>query len=507
MLRDYQIRTIKQLFQVIREGSRSVLVVVPCGGGKSTIFSKVCELCEQNEKKVLFVVHSRKLVSQFKERLWSQFGIRSGTIMSGVKENRRHNIQVASIMSLNNRQKPDADVVIIDEAHRAKSESYVKLAEMYGDKVLIGLTATPERRDGSGLGDIFSSIINPVKMRELIEKGFLVKTKMYAPFVELDFTDVSVKRGDYDEQQMLEKFESQIAYSEVVRMYKENANGKRAISFNISRAHAANMVDAFNAAGVPSAYIDGDTPDDERERIIAAFKKRDILHIANIAVFIEGVDIPEAECAILNRKTKSKMYYVQMIGRVQRPDNANGKIEAIVLDMGQNYYEHGFVEDYDMQEFVLAKGKKKLNKQEEPKTKVCDNCGVVNALNTSKCKDCGTPFKIKEVVVEPVRGVKMRVLERDGVILEQIATKPYKWTKSAPVGMLLLIEVVKGYKKGWAVFNYKDRDEKYKNLSYSQVMYILEQEEHVMELAKLRREIHTGVGIKEGKKKVSWSGF
>ena len=177
MLRDYQIGTINQLFAEIRNGNKRVLVVLSCGAGKSTIFSQVCKMAQDGGRKVLFVVHRKKLVHQFKERLQKQFGVGSGLILAGNKENRRWNVQVASIQTLVGRDFPEADLIIFDESHHIKSNQFMKVVDHYSDKVLVGLTATPERLDGSGLGDVFTSLINPIKMDQLIAKGFLVKTK------------------------------------------------------------------------------------------------------------------------------------------------------------------------------------------------------------------------------------------------------------------------------------------------------------------------------------------
>lgn len=117
MLREYQSETVKQLFQKLREGKKRILVVLSCGAGKSTIFSHVCHLAEKGGRRVLFVVHRKKLVHQFKERLEKQFNVESGLLLSGHNEERHHSIQVASIQSLMNREFPEADLIIFDEAH------------------------------------------------------------------------------------------------------------------------------------------------------------------------------------------------------------------------------------------------------------------------------------------------------------------------------------------------------------------------------------------------------
>jgi len=163
-LRDYQERAIQMLYQSIKEGNRRLVWCMPTGAGKSTVCSRFVKACVKNQKRVLFFVHSKELVQQFALRLSGQFHISSGIIMAGVTPNRSKLVQVASVQTLVRREAPPADVVIIDETHRAKANTYRKVIEQYPDAIIIGLTATPFRGDGKGLSDIFETIVHPVKI-------------------------------------------------------------------------------------------------------------------------------------------------------------------------------------------------------------------------------------------------------------------------------------------------------------------------------------------------------
>lgn len=486
MLRDYQNETISKLFSSIREGNKRVLVVLSCGAGKSTIFSKVCELAQNGGRKVLFVVHRKKLVHQFKERLQDQFGINSGLILSGNKENRRRDIQVASIQTLIGRDFPDADLIIFDEAHHIKSNQFMKVVDHYSDKVLVGLTATPERLDGSGLGDVFTDLINPIKMQGLIDKGYLVGTKVYVPSRKVDTSKLHVRAGEFIESEMFDAFNSVHAYADVVAMYKKYCNGKKMIVFNVNVKHSILMTEYFNEAGVPSAHIDGTTPDEEREEILQKVKKGEILVINNVAVFIEGLDVPSIDCCALNRATNSKTVYVQTIGRSQRP--SDGKDFSTVLDFGGNTERHGYVEWYDLQNFELSKTKAKKSNKEDPKTKECPVCHKLSALNTRIC-ECGYEWKdIKEKVVLG-SGVEMELLEKDAMIVSYILKMKFSKLKMVHDGQLLLAEKARGYKKGWASHVLKERDQKWLKASWNQLVTHLEGEEFKLGLRELRMSI------------------
>ncbi len=486
MLRDYQKQTISQLFSLIREGNKRVLVVLSCGAGKSTIFSAVCKMAQEKDRKVLFVVHRKKLVHQFKERLQNQFDINSGLIIAGSKENRRRNIQVASIQSLVGREFPEADLIIFDEAHHIKSNQFMKVVEHYQDKVMVGLTATPERLDGSGLGDVFNKIVNPIKMWELIKQGFLCETKVIVPERKVDLSNVHVRAGEFVEKEMFDVFNTMTAYSDVVNMYKQYTPGKRMIVFNVNVQHSKIMAQTFNEAGIPAIHIDGETPDEEREASLKLVEQGKVLVICNVAVFIEGLDVPMIEVCCMNRATNSKTVYIQCIGRAQRP--GEGKKYAVVFDFGGNTIRHNFVEDYDQQEFALTttKAKKKGEYKAEPKE--CPECRKMNRPNIRIC-ECGHEFKyVKEKVVLS-GGIKMEVLSREALLIEGMVNMGFGKLKELPVGKLLLAQSVRGYKNGWAVNVVKDRDEKWKECSFFQIINHLEDEELKMGLTDLRRSV------------------
>lgn len=468
-LREYQVRTINKLFEAIREGSKSVLVVLSCGAGKSTIFSKFCQLCVDKNKKVLFIVHRRNLVEQFAKRLYDQFGIMSGLIMSGV-EQRRENILVASKQTLINRNWPDVDVIIIDEAHNAKSSDYMKIVQHYKDlgKIIVGLTATPERLDGSGLGDIFDTYINPIKMGELIDLEYLVPTKIVSVDLTIDYKKVTVTNGDYTIGKMYEAYDNKVHYEDIVKNYIEHAGGKIAVCFCVNMDHTERMCQTFNEMGIKAAYIHSGTSIEERDKIFKSFRAKEIQVLVNCNVLIEGADFDFIECGILARMTKSKMYYVQMVGRVQR--KYEGKKEALILDFGQNGIEHGYVEEYDVGGFDLS-SKKRSNKggDETPKYKICENCFTLNKVSAQNCISCGVPFKFIMKPVELSTGIKMVVLDREESIFNKYRFMSHKNCKDQASGLLLMIAKIKGYKEAWAIVTMKERSEVYQQASYREI--------------------------------------
>jgi len=235
--------------------------------------------------------------------------------MAGIKAKRHLPVQVASIQTLVRRQLPDADIIFIDEAHRSKANTYKKVIEGYPNAIIVGLTATPFRADGQGLGDVYEDIVHPVKIRKLIEIGSLVPTKVFTALESVDMSDVRIIHGEYDNIEMQNRFTDSRVTSGVVQNYLKNAAGKKTICFNVNVEHSIEMNEIFNSHGIPSAHLDGTTDKAIRDQIVRDFSKGKYQILNNVGLFTEGFDVPDTECVILNRATKSIGLYVQMVGR------------------------------------------------------------------------------------------------------------------------------------------------------------------------------------------------
>lgn len=416
----------------------------------STIASRFVKACVANDKRVLFFVHSKELVQQFSARLRNQFHILSGVIMAGVDPRYYEKVQVASVQTLVRRKLPPADVVIIDETHRAKANTYQKIIKQYPDAVLIGLTATPFRTDGKGLGDIFEDIVQPVKIRKLIDDGYLVGTEVFVPKDSVKMDGVRTVAGDWDKKEMANRFGDVSVVKGVVENYQKHAAGKKTIVFNVNVEHSKEVCEKFNAAGIRAEHLDGTTSKEIRTRIVRAFSEGKIQVLCNVNLFTEGFDVPDTEAVILNRATQSLGLYVQMVGRGLRP--ASGKDKCIVLDHGENTIRHGFVEDYDSAPFKLQvtekKGKKK--KKQEDKTKPCPKCDYVVPFFDPKCVKCGYEFPRKERKVTFGEGTEFIALDREAMIIERLVKIPYKKAVGTiPLSQLRIFAVLRGYKQGW----------------------------------------------------------
>jgi superfamily II DNA or RNA helicase len=348
VLRPYQATVIEKIADAIAEGRRRLLVVAPTGAGKTVIAAAIAAAEVGRRGRVLVWAHRRELVAQASGKLYAA-GVDHGIIQAGFAPRLGERVQVASIQTLHARavrtstiELPDADLVIVDEAHHATAATYGRLLDAYPKATVIGITATPTRGDGRGLGDIFEVLIECPPVAELIDGRFLVGTTVYAPFLP-DLSGVKVERGDYVERQLAERVDRPELVGDIVSHWHRLAEGRRTIVFASSVGHSVHLRDEFRRSSVLAEHIDGTTPTNIREGILSALAVGNVEVLTNYGVLTEGWDSPTVSCVVLARPTKHHGLFRQMVGRVLRP--SPGKTDALVLDHAGAVFEHGFIEE------------------------------------------------------------------------------------------------------------------------------------------------------------------
>lgn len=398
--RPYQIDAINLMRTSFKAGTRSLLLVLPTGAGKTTVASDMIQRGLQNGKRSLFLAHRTELVEQAAARL-ANFGVYAGIEQAG-KRARNARVTVASIPTLVRRSPdtfPDAQLVIVDEAHHSTSAGFAKLIRHYTARgaFIVGLTATPYRMDNKPLGDLYSDLIAPISMAELINQGHLVPPVYYAVDHRDLYSSVKLLGGDYNTKQAFEIANKPKLYGEVVDKYSRHADkSKPTIVFNINVEHSQATVDAFLSAGIKAKHVDGETPQLEREAILADFKAGRFPVLCNVMILTEGYDLPQIGTVIINRATKSKSLWKQMVGRGLRP--CQDKTKCIVIDHGGNVWEHGFVEGDEAYD-LFPEQKAKSGVKSNPPVKLCPACDSILHLSSRYC-DCGYSFPESEIRVD-----------------------------------------------------------------------------------------------------------
>ena len=356
-LRDYQNLAISNVRKSYKARHRSVLLTLPTGAGKTVIFSEITKLAKLKGANVLILVHRKELIDQAGDKL-SKADVKYGVIAAGHKES-KNNVQVASVQTLINRlNNPEQfDLIIIDEAHHSVANSWRKIFNFYKKALKLGVTATPMRMTGAGLGEIFDNLIVGSTIPELVEQKYLADHEVYAPPNKLNLDKIKTIRGDFSKKEVEDELEKVDIVGDAVENYKKLGRNKPAIAFCISVKHGQYVTNKFKQAGYKAELITGSMKSDDRKTLVDNFKNGKIQILVSIDVVSEGFDVEGCYCAILLRPTQSEALYIQQVGRVLRPEP--NKV-AIVLDHVGNTKRHGFVDDireYDLHQ--KAKNKKK----------------------------------------------------------------------------------------------------------------------------------------------------
>jgi DNA repair protein RadD len=340
-LRDYQQNAVEKLRDNMRSGIKSQLLCVPTGGGKTVIASSIIHSAIKKGSNILFLAHRKALITQCAAKL-EDFGVLNySIIMAGSKMyNSNAKVHVASIQTLMRREFPKADLIVIDEAHRAASKSYRDILSNYPKAAVLGLSATPERTDGKGLDDLFQEMVTVTTVSKLINDGFLIKPTLYTGrFDSTQLGSVKKRQGDYAEGELQEMMDKPKLIGDIITNWRQKANDRLTVVFACGVEHAEHIAQEFFNAGISAASVTQKTSKVEYDAIVSDWRKGIIKVVVNCMIFTEGFDLPELSCCVFARPTKSISLYLQMIGRIMR--SAPGKIDAVVLDHAGCIEEHG----------------------------------------------------------------------------------------------------------------------------------------------------------------------
>ena len=369
-LRSHQIRLLDHLGTAIAAGHRRIVVQAPTGFGKTIVAAHRLRHLQDSGKRGIFIVPALSLIDQSIEKLCAEGVEDVGVIQANhILTNYAKPIQVASVQTLQRRQIPAADEIIIDEVHRW-FQFYPKLLAdpRFANIPIIGLTATPWTR---GLGRYFDKLIIGARTSQLIEDGYLSKFRVFAP-ASPDLSKVRTVAGDYHEGDLSEAMNKVNLVADVVTTWLERAQGRPTLCFAVDRAHAKSLQAKFLEAEIPAEYIDCFTEAPERKVIAERFHAGEVKVVCNVGCLTTGIDW-DVRCIILARPTKSEMLFVQMVGRGLR--TADGKDDCLILDHSDNHIRLGFVTDIHHDE--LDDGKERIApKRTKPEAlpKKCSKC-------------------------------------------------------------------------------------------------------------------------------------
>lgn len=473
-LRPHQQRACSEVAAAWLSGVRRVCLVMPTGAGKTRAGVELAGMIPPERHpgrnpRVLWLAHRTELLEQAASKL-REAGGDVAIVSPNHPPDPWASVQVASLDTLVARGlRPPADLVVKDECHHAAAETYSAVLAHYADALHLGLTATPQRQDGKALGEHYDRLVVGAQYSELLKAGYIAKCRVRrAP----EYLGSDLARSPLDE-------------------WRESAGGALTFAFAPSVTIAHKWAAEFNAAGSPSACIEGNTADDERRRILDDFRAGKLRVLWNVFVLTEGVDVPDAKCCLLARGVGHAGTYLQMVGRVLRPPG-----EALLLDMSGASWIHGLPTS-DRSYSLTGRSIRVTGEA----LKNCPQCGACIEAAHPTCPECGYVWEKKESqaariwdmalqwAVDEAGGDpaavslehKRREWERLMGLVEtrekwsvSFARKefealfgeppPAEWVMAASGGVqvkelakLLGVARAKSYKQGWVAYKFKSR--------------------------------------------------
>ncbi|MEB3302013.1 MAG: DEAD/DEAH box helicase [Cyanobacteriota bacterium] len=442
-LRPYQQDAIARIRQAFAQQHRAVLFVLPTGGGKSYTFCAITQGAAFRGNRVCILVHRQELLRQASANL-TIMGIRHGVIAAGRSMDLSLPVQVASVATLARRLRhipPDLfGLLVVDEAHHSNASTWATVLSHCSSAKVLGVTATPCRGDGRGLGEHYEAMILGPTPAWLTEEGYLAPARVLAPPIGFDPRQVSKRMGDFRMDQAAEQLGRQ-QVGDAIGHYLQHLEGQTAIAFCCSVAHAEAVAEAFRERGVAAASIDGTTKN--RAELLDQLGEGSLMVLTSCELIGEGIDVPSVGGCILLRPTQSEALHLQMIGRCLRPQS--GKT-AVILDHVGNVQRLGH--HLEEREWSLD-GKRQRHREKAEAVKVCAVCFSCLRSGLLACPECGHEFEsqerrrllvvdgtLQEISVEQARRVRLREQASATTVEELVEVgrrrgmkNPYGWAR------------------------------------------------------------------------------
>jgi superfamily II DNA or RNA helicase len=415
----------------------------------TVVFTDIIAKSVAKGNRVLVLTHREELLKQASRSL-TDFGVSHGLIAAGVTPAYYERAQIASVQTLVNRLDlykrtcGEPTFIIIDEAHHAVAGSWDTVLAAFPNAKVLGVTATPERLDGKGLGreagGVFDKIVIGSTVTELIDLGYLATPIVYAP------------PAPHDKGAII---------GDVIGHWRKYAGGAPTVVFCRTVKHAQQVAADFQAAGVRAACVDGTLAKEERQRLLAGLGNGAVQVVTSCDIISEGTDIPAIGCAILLRKTQSLSLYLQQVGRALRV--CAGKTHAIILDHVGNSLIHGLpTDEWNWSLAGETQRTKKDSQNEAIKVKQCESCYMVfRPVGKCACPSCGHIAKPKGRKVINVGGELVVVTAEEAQ--RQAAERKLEVGRLRTLPELIAYQRKHGYKEGWAWAIHNARQGKAKN--------------------------------------------
>jgi superfamily II DNA or RNA helicase len=335
-LRPYQVEAVDAVEHEWASGNRRTLLVQATGTGKTIVMAELARRVASRGGRTLLLAHRGELLSQAADKIEKFTGL-----TCAVEKAEQtclgtwNSVTVGSVQTLMRDSRLDAlapnrfDCVMVDEAHHALADGYVKVLEHFDSANVLGVTATPDRSDQRDLGEVFDSLAYEYGLAKAVKDGWLCPIEAQMLPVTLDVSGVSIQAGDYSAGQLgdaLDPYLDAIADA----MANEGLKDHRTVVFLPLVRTAKAFRDRLCERGFQAAEVDGQS--DDRDEVLSDFDSGRYNILCNSMLLTEGWDCPAVDCVVVLRPTKSRSLYAQMVGRGTRLSPATGKSKLLLLD-------------------------------------------------------------------------------------------------------------------------------------------------------------------------------
>lgn len=406
-LRPYQSQTKVDVYHQWDSGAKNVVAVLPTGAGKSVVFADIANDAHQQGKMQCIMAHRTELVAQMSSHI-ARRGIKHRIIASRpviaqvTAAHRREfgksfvtpdgHCAVGSVQTIEARHKrgeiaqwaAQCDQWTIDEAHHVlEANIWGRVASLFTNARGLGVTATPKRADGMGLGrhhdGVFDAMVQGPTMRWLIDNGYLSDYQIAIPESDFYIDDSDLpKSGDFSRAKMKDASQKSHIVGDVVQEYLKLSAGKQAICFATDVETAGYIADQFNSAGVRAESVSAKTDTAVRADFIRRFREGSLTVLVNVDLFGEGFDVPAVETVIMARPTASLAVFLQQFGRALRL--LDGKPYGLVIDHVSNWKRHGLPDKHH--EWSLDRREKRGRQTPDP-----------DDIPLTACRSCSRPYE------------------------------------------------------------------------------------------------------------------
>ena len=458
-----QRESVKKVQAAFRAGFRSPLLWGATGSGKTVMAGHMMQLLHRHGKSALVLVHREELLDQFLTTIADAgLGLEFGLVVSGQPEKpwlRHHIGMVQTLIRRLHRITFDPDLIVIDEAHHSRAKTYEDIIKRFPKARRLGLTATAERPDGKALRPIFDVLVEGPSTRWLIQNNRLAPYRY--KLVETALGEMKLPLGhdgDYQRKALAEAVETnQKVIADVMKVIEDNCRGRSWIAFGPSVMGSQNLEVKLREKGWRVKHIDGATPQQERKNALTDFRRGVLDGLLTVDLFVEGVDCPAADTAVIYRKTKSHVVFLQICGRVLR--YMEGKV-AMILDAAGSGGDDGLGFPCDRRIWNLD-GRCSVESGGKNGVKVCPQCFLTQPVYRANCSSCGFKFgqppkDIKEIPLQLIEipiGPNGVMVERrpNGTYTRETVSKAISeaYRHEGQDGVFALAQSL-GYKVGWA---------------------------------------------------------